>query len=150
MGPSARDSSEDRKAIFIVGVIFVIFPLVGILFLADDISENRARGELRAALVASSGVVVNGHAVQDPAVVLAALRGVTHVPAHHSSPTNPVHIDLTGGPRTLAVTIARDSDHPGEFWVYRPGRNWHNNSLGQDAGRVVSGELDDYLKRRGL
>jgi hypothetical protein len=143
-------SFEDRKATFAVGAALIILPLVGILALAEDVSENRARRELRAAVAQSSGVAIEGRAVQDPAPVLAALQRVTHVPAHHSSPTTRVHLELTGGPRPVAVTLARDSENPAEFWVYRPGRNWHNDPLGQDAGRLVSRDLDAYLRRRGL
>jgi hypothetical protein len=146
----ASRTPEERKVMFIFGWVFVIFPLVGIWFLAEDVSERRARTELQAALAASSTVYANGQPLPDPAPVLAALRGVTHVPAHHSSPTKAIYLRLTAGARTVAVIIARDSENPSEFWVYRPGRNWHNDPLGQDAGRVVSSELNAYLRQRGL
>ena len=149
MGSSLR-LPEERKAVFLVRWVLVIFTLVGVWFLAEGMSENRARAELHTALATSSGVVVNGQALPDPAPVLAALRGLTHVPAHHSSPTRPLHLKLTGGAHAVDVVIARDSKTAGEFWVYRPGRNWHNEPLGQDAGRVISGPLDTYLRHRGF
>jgi len=131
-------------------VMRVIFPLGGYNFVANDNAEKGARDELLAALTTSSGVIIDGQPVPDPAPVLAALRGVRHVPAHHSEPTSPVHLELTGGPHTVAVTIARDSENRNEFWVFRPGENRNNEAHGQDAGRVVSDTLDAYLKRRGL
>jgi hypothetical protein len=143
-------SWQDRKVMFIFLWIFVLFPLVGLNFLLDDNAEKGARSELRAALATSTGVIVNGQALADPAPVLAALRGVRDADAHHSGPTAPVHLELTGGPHAVAVTIARDSENSNEFWIFRPGQNRNNNALGQDAGRVVSDTLDAYLKRRGL
>jgi hypothetical protein len=143
-------SWQDRKVMFIFLLLLVIFPIGGYNFVANDNAEKGARDELLAALATSSGVIIDGQVVADPTPVLAALRGVRHVPAHHSGPTTPVRLELTGGPHTVAVTIARDSENRNEFWVFRPGENRNNNALGQDAGRVVSDTLDAYLNRRGL
>jgi hypothetical protein len=137
-------------AVFLPVGILVLFAVVGTFLLAETLSEQRARRSLSAVVSQSSAVSVNGQLVSDSATVFSALRRLTHVPAHHSSPTTPIHLELAYGHRVVAVTIARDSENPIEFWVYRPGPNWHNDPLGQDAGRIVSRELGDYLKRSGL
>lgn len=142
-------SWQDRKVMLIFLLLLVMFPIGGYNFLAEDNAEEGARKELLAALATSSGVIIDGQVASEAAPVLTALGGVRHVPAHHSEPTTPVHLELTGGPHTVAVTIARDSENRNEFWVFRPGENRNNNALGQDAGRVVSDTLDAYLKRRG-
>ena len=143
-------SPEDRKAVFLIVACLVMGVIVGTWFLAEDISERRAQRELLGAVSRASIVVVNGQPIPESAVALAAFRGIRHVPSHHSSPTSPIHIELRDGQTSAAITIARDSDRPNEFWVYLPGSNWHNDALGRDAGRVVSEPLGTLLRDRGL
>ena len=135
-----------RLAIFVLGML----ALAGTFFLADYLSEDHARKELVTAISQSTGVKLDGGAVADPAAVLALLREITREPDHHSSPTMPIRVELTGGPHVVTVIIARDSQNPTEFWVYRAGCNWHNDAMGQIAGGIVSPELDSLLKGRGL
>jgi len=143
-------SAEDRKAVFITIACLVVGVFVGTWFLAEDLSEQRAQRELLGAVSRASIVVVNGQPIPEAAVALAAFRGIRHVPSHHSGPTSPIHIELRDGRTSTAITIARDSDRPNEFWVYLPGANWHNNALGRDAGRVVSEPLGTLLHDHGL
>jgi hypothetical protein len=146
----ARLSARDRKVMALAVAFLAMGTIVGSGFLAENISETRARQYLLRAVGQSSGVVLNGERLSDPSVVLAALRRITHLPAHHSSPTDPIRITLQNGPDRVGLIIARDSDRPQEFWVYRPGSNWHNDPLGQDAGRLVSRDLDEYLRSHRL
>jgi hypothetical protein len=147
---SVRTSPEDRKAVVLTIAVLVGLALVGMLFLAEQASEARARRELLRAVSHASAVAVNGQLLVDPLLTLSALRGTTHIASHHSSPTSPIHLELREGDASTAVTIARDSDRPNEFWIYLPGANWHNNALGRDAGRVVSEPLSQVLRDRGL
>jgi hypothetical protein len=147
---SVPSSLADRKAVFLTVACLAIGVFVGTWFLAENLSEQRAQRELLSAVSHASIVVVNSQPIPESAVALAALRGIRHVSAHHSSPTSPIHVELRNGQTSAAVTIARDSDRPNEFWVYLPGSNWHNNALGRDAGRVVSEPLGTLLHDRGL
>jgi hypothetical protein len=147
---SIRASSEDRKAVVLTVAVMAGMAIVGLLFLAEDVSEDRAQRELLRAVSHTSAVAVNGQPLVDPSVMLGALRGTRHIPAHHSSPTSPIHLELRDGSNSTAITITRDSDRPNEFWVYLPGSNWHNNPFGRDAGRVVSEPLGRVLLDRGL
>lgn len=124
--------------------------IVGLVFLADWVSETRASDRVRTAVRTAEEVRLNGELLRDPARVLAALGSVHHVPAHHSGPTAPIQVDLSQGASTVQVVIARDSERPTEFWVYWPGPNWHRNELGQDAGRITSADLDEFLRAKGL
>jgi hypothetical protein len=130
-GPKeVRLSGRDRKTVLLAVSILAMGTIVGSIFLAERVVETRARRDLLHTIAQSSGVALNGEWLSDPSVVLIALRGLTRVPAHHSSPTAPIEIRLQSGPDTIALIIARDSDRPQEFWVYRPGSNWHNDPLG--------------------
>ena len=135
---------------FLAVSVLALFALVGSLMLASYLSELRARQHLLVAVSQSSSVAINGQELSDPSRVLSALRGITQVPGHHSSPTAPIHLELRGSPEVVAITIARDSQNPSEFWVYRPGSNWHNDPLGQQAGSIVNAELNTFLQSRGL
>ena len=146
----ATSSPEDRKVAFLAVACVAMGVFVGTWFLADDLSEQRAQREVLRAVSHATIVVVNGQPIRESAVALAALRTIRHVSAHHSSPTSPIHVQLRDGRSSTALTIARDSDQPNEFWVYLPGSNWHNNALGRDAGRVVSEPLGTLLHERGL
>jgi hypothetical protein len=128
----------------------ILFLFVGTLFLADTWSENRAREALVQATAGSPRVLLNGIPVDDPSVLVTAVRELRHVPAHHSGPTAAVRLDFVTGDDTTSVNLARDSERPDEFWVYRAGPNWNNDSLGQEAGRIESPSLNGYLKSRGL
>jgi hypothetical protein len=134
----------------ILSVANGILLLVGISFLAERVSEDRARGFVLGAVAKSSRVLLNGRPVDDPTVLLEALRQIKHVTAHHSSPTVPVQLELQAGSEATGVIIARDSKRPNEFWVYRPGSNWHGDPLGQNAGRIASTDLDNFLRQEGL
>ena len=62
----------------------------------------------------------------------------------------PVHVNLIAGADTTPIVLARDSDDRDEFWVYRPGFNWFNDSLGQGAGGITSPALTAYLRDQGF
>ena len=143
-------SAKDRKAMLLVLFVVTIGAVVGGMFLLDYVSELRARKQLLAVIAESASVTMNGEKLADPAVVLSALRGLTHVPAHHSAPGRPIHIEVQGRPDTISIILARDSERPQEFWVYRAGANWNRDPLGQDAGRIVSAKLDQLMRARRI
>jgi hypothetical protein len=139
-----------RRDIVLVIFAHAMLVLVGMWFFAEYRSENRARQLLLGATATASNVLINGRPIEDPEVILAALRQIHHIPSHHSSPVDPIRFTLKAGGITTAVILARDSEVPNEFWVYRPGPNWHNDPLGQAAGRITSTELNNLLRKSGL
>ncbi len=145
-----RASRPQPPAWFVLAALgFMVF--VGCGMLASYLSEHFARQALFGAVAKSTGARLNGEPVEDPSVLLRALRSMHFVPAHHSSPRAPIRIELVDHGREVArIVIARDSHRPSEIWVFRPGSNWHGTPLGQEAGRIMTAELDEYLRRRGL
>ena len=119
-------------------VIFVIllFLLVAGLFTLENFMERRARDAVLTALndlSSNATVTVNGQTRQKEPV-LEALRAVHHVESHHSSPLKPLRLDVRDGDKTINLIVAQDSERPDEYWVYRPGRNYHNDPLGEFIG----------------
>lgn len=143
--PRGRHFSEYAILLGLLGV------LVGAgLVVTDYMSERRARQALLVRVGAASEVRMNGERVEDPGVLLLALRSVDHESAHHSHPTDPIRIELVDRGETTDVVIARDSQRQTEFWAFRPGENRLNDPLGQSVGRITSADLDKFLRTRGL
>jgi hypothetical protein len=112
---------------------------------SDRENESRARQSILDMVATSPAVRMNGERLDDVTVLLDALRLIGDVPAHHSSPTAFVRIELSKGTEVVNLEIARDSDRPAEFWVYRSGPNRHGDPRGQYSGRFTSLELTGYL-----
>ncbi len=147
MGFFSRFSSADpyeRAKILLPGV-FVMFVLVVGWFIVDSVSEDRAREQLLDAVSRATTVRFEGHTLAQSGAILAVLKSLHHVAAHHTGPAKPLRLELVAGSTASAITIARDADTPGEYWVYRPGSNWHNNPLGAEAGRITNASLDTLL-----
>jgi hypothetical protein len=119
--------------------------VVVVWFVADSVSENNAREQLLAAVNRSIRVRFEGRTLDRSTAILAVLKSLHHVAAHHTGPTNPLRLELLARDTIIAITLARDSDTPGEYWVYTPGQNWHNDPLGQEAGRINNPSLDTLL-----
>jgi len=114
---SAR--SEQRAWILLVPV-FIMFPLIVGVFMAERVSEDRARGQLLGVLDRASAVGFHSQILDHSAAILTVLRSLHHLPAHHTSAVDPLRLELVSGGTTTAITVARDSETPGEYWVYRP------------------------------
>jgi hypothetical protein len=119
-------------------VIFVIllFAVVWGLFTLEDFIERRARDAVLTALndlSPGATVTINGQ-IRQKEPVLEALRRLKHIDSHHSSPLTPIHVDIRDGDKTINLIVAQDSERPDEYWVYRPGRNYHNDPLGEFIG----------------
>lgn len=129
---------EARPKWVAAGVIFVILCVAigwGSLFF-EDFMEGRAREAVVSSLndlSPNATVTINGHTRQKEPV-LDALRKVQHVESHHSYPLAPIQVDVRDGAKTITLVVAQDSERPDEYWVYRPGRNYHNDPLGEFIG----------------
>jgi len=129
---------EERPKWVAAGVIFFILVFLvgwGGLFL-ERYMEGRARDTVLSALSELSPnatVTINGEA-RGQAPVLQALRIIHHVESHHSHPLEPIEIEIRDGAKTIKLIVAQDSERPDEYWVYQPGRNYHNDPLGEFLG----------------
>jgi hypothetical protein len=147
---AAPITQTGRPPRFVYSSVMAVALLGGTLFFADIVSEYRTRETLVHATAGSPRILLNGMPVDDPSVLVAAVRQLRHVWAHHSSPGEAICLEFVTGHDTTSINLARDSERPDEFWVYRAGANWHNDELGQEAGRIESPSLNGYLKSRGL
>ena len=120
---------------FVIVVIVFLAAVWGILIL-DDFVEKRAREVVLSALndlSPNATVTINGQ-TRKKEPVLEALRRLKHIDSHHSSPLTPIHVDIRDGDKTINLIVAQDSERADEYWVYRPGRNYHNDPLGEFIG----------------
>jgi hypothetical protein len=85
-------------------------------------------------------VLVNQQKVKNPAEVIAALRELRDLPAHHSEPTHPIRLDIYGQSH-LALSLARDSGNPREYWVFCPR---HLITRNNEVGRIITPVFDVY------
>ena len=133
-------NSEAQPKWAAAGVILV-FLLVAVgwgSLIFEDFMERRARDAVLSALndlSPNATLTINGH-IRQKEPVLEALRKVQHIEPHHSYPLVPIQVDVRDGAKTITLVVAQDSERPDEYWVYRPGRNYHNDPLGEFIGRT--------------
>jgi hypothetical protein len=123
-------------AFIIVCVLAFLAGWGGLMF--EYFNERRARDTVLSGLNSlspSATVTVDGQPRQ-AAPVLEALRKVQHIDSHHSSPLTPIEVDIRDGNKIITLVVAQDSERPNEYWVYQPGRNYHNDPLGEFIGRT--------------
>jgi hypothetical protein len=84
--------------------------------------------------------LVNQQKVKNPVEVIAALRELRDLPAHHSEPTHPIRLDIYDQSH-LALSLARDSDNPREYWVFYP-RHWITRN--NEVGHIITPVFDAY------
>jgi len=131
--------SREVPAKWAVPFVIVVILLVAVGFgglIFTDFMKTRARDAVLSSLndlSPNATVTINGQARQKEPV-LEALRSVRHIAAHHSSPLTPIQVEVRDGEKTINLVVAQDSERPDEYWVYRPGRNYLNDALGEFIG----------------
>jgi hypothetical protein len=128
-----------------------LFVLIVTIFVADFADEAKARRWVLSQLASEPRqyqVWIEDREVADPVPVVTALRGLSHVGAHHSAPTKPLQIRVAHAGHRLDLVVARDSTLPSEYWVFLPGKSGgpHGSLLGQQAGRISTSVFDTTLK----
>ena len=122
-------------------VIFGVAVVSGLLAAAS--SESVGQFEVQQLLASeppSATVSISGHPVQNSAEVLAALKELRDLPAHHSSPAHKIQVDIYGQSH-LVLWLARDSSNPREYWVMYPR---HFITKSNEIGRIITPLFDAY------
>ena len=133
------DLEGPRRWLVAAVIVIILIILVGWGLLGyEQLTEKRAREAVLSALndlSPNAGVTIDGEARRQ-ALVLEALKGLKHVEAHHSYPLKPLEVEIHDGNKSIKLVVAQDSDRPSEYWVFRPGPNFHNDPLGEFLGRI--------------
>ena len=85
-------------------------------------------------------VSVNGQPAKNSEEILNTLRGLSDLPAHHSSPTKRIRVDIHGT-RHITLELGRDSTNPREYWVFDPR---HRITRNNEIGRIITPLFDAY------
>jgi hypothetical protein len=144
------NGSSPRKRWRVFSVIALLFPICIVLgwlvsLTSTSIAQFKAHEFLD--LISNQCVVrMNGKPVQNRDEILSALKTIRDLPAHHSSPTHTIDVQLSDPPRHLSLWVARDSSNPHEYWVFppSPSRLASKAALKKDIGHVITTAFDQY------
>ena len=86
-------------------------------------------------------VFINGKLIQNAEEVLATLRTVAPITAHHSHPTSRLHIEVRTTSHCLQLELGRDSGISQEYWVFNPS---YDVTALNEIGRITTSVFNDY------
>ena len=142
--PSSGITSVTRWANFPTkSVLFFIAPIIVSMTISSFITSV-VRSQVLAflnSLPAQHGVFINGKPAQNPEVVLATLRTVAPLMAHHSHPTSTVRIEVQTKGKSLNLQLGRDSGVSQEYWVFYPG---YPVTALNEIGRITTPVFNGY------
>jgi hypothetical protein len=134
---------EWQRLKWLVVPLLLVWCGVGLLVAYRDLKARRARNSIVEFLRASDqsfGITVNGNSWGADKDLLEAVRHIHSEPGHHSHPEHHVFVEVQGTRGKLELLFARDSDNPGEYWVF-----WAKdvgNESRMEIGRVNTTVLD--------
>ena len=122
-------------AVFVVAVILGLLigstsTLIGrleVLHYLDGVSANER-------------ISVDGRQVQNSEEIINTLKNLTELPAHHSSPTKRIAVEISDHSH-LVLWLGRDSNNAREYWVFYPR---HFITRSNEIGRVITPLFDAY------
>jgi hypothetical protein len=123
-------------------VLFFAIPFV-IAWCACDTLQEIARAQILDqldSLKADYHFSINGKTAMKPEQILAALKTLDFLPAHHSSPTKRINVEISDHSR-IVLWLARDSGNPREYWVFYP--NYYTTAR-NEIGRIITPLFDEY------
>jgi hypothetical protein len=115
-----------------------------IAFCAAGISENVSRDvilETLESLKSPTSVLVDGKAPPNEDEIIAELKKLAPLRAHHSHPTRQISVEISSGSDRLVLSLGRDSGNPREYWVFDPN---HRITRSNEVGRIVTTAFDSY------
>jgi hypothetical protein len=138
---------EDRVFPLKSTLFFALPVIIGLL--AAGVSTLIAQCEVAEFLASVSDqytISIDGHLTQNRHEVLDTLKQFTNLPAHHSSPTRELHVDISDSRRHLELWVARDSSDPYEYWVFAPSPSKLASrvTMKKDIGHIRTSVFDEY------
>jgi hypothetical protein len=86
-------------------------------------------------------VSINGKAVPNSQEIVSVLKTLDWLPAHHSNPTKRIDINISDYAPRLALSLARDSGDPREYWIFWPK---YRITTHNEIGRIKTPVFDAY------
>ena len=127
-----------------LGSLVALVLSVLVAFGAAEFSQDVAQAEVKMKLESfgdNSGVSIDGAPAQNANEVLSALKTLDRLPVHHSNPTKKIQIGISSRSDSLALSLARDSGNPREYWVFYPK---YFVTARNEIGRIQTPLLDGY------
>ena len=84
---------------------------------------------------------VNNQPAANSDEIVAALKTVQSVAAHHSHPTKRITIELHSDTGVVTIECGRDSAYPQEYWIFYPK---YDLTSSNEIGRITTSALDSY------
>lgn len=138
IGPPPRgDRSYVAAVVGFVGAIAILFALA-------ELYEYAARANIAAFCAPGvESVTVDGKPFAPADDLVAQIAAPRQPQAHHSHPTKPLNVRLTGHKGTLELVLSRDNDDPHEYWLFYP-RYTMTKVNANAVGHVFTDQLDNY------
>jgi hypothetical protein len=86
-------------------------------------------------------VYVNNQPASNSDEIIAALKTLQPVTAHHSHPTRMIRIELHSDTGVVTIECGRDSANAQEYWVFYPK---HGITSNNEIGRITTSALNSY------
>ena len=86
-------------------------------------------------------VYVNSQPAPNSDEIVAALKTLQPVAAHHSHPTRRIKVELHSDNGVVTIECGRDSANPEEYWVFYPK---YDVTSSNEIGRITTSALDSY------
>lgn len=140
---------QNYLVFMLIGLAFLLIIAVNGLRISDDDQLRSEICELNP-LTVSNLVISEGNIrrqiIETNEIILLfdQLQQVKRVPAHHSSPTDPVEIGFRSHGLVYRYKVSRDSERPDEYWVLETERA---GEPGREIGRIQSAQLKPVFGR---
>ena len=136
---------NERKYKTVGGIMFFqLFAVVFMYLFSLFMFTSFARKQIRS-YIDSGEVIVNINNTKLDSVssknLKQELRKIGGIPAHSTWPVGAISIELIKHSDTICVTAKRDSDVEGEYWIFYPKYDLHN-----EIGRMRSTVLGEFVK----
>lgn len=139
-----RATAPSPKEFPLISTLLVIVPLVSVSVYVGTVKESDREAVVQSLRSIPSGsiVLVDDHLAKDSEAILAALKSVRPVGAHHSHPTEMLWIEIQTQTGSTVLSLGRDSQLPQEYWVFSS--PLFEASSGNGIGRIETSTLDAY------
>lgn len=125
-----------KSAGFFVGAVLLTCLVVVIV-------TSNSREEVLAFVTESHDlqVYVNNQPARNPDEIIAAVKTLQSMAAHHSHPTKTIRLDLHSDKGVITIECRRDSANAQEYWVFYPKYTMTSDN---EIGRIKTAALDSY------